>query len=316
MHSEDKALNDNTGISAHFGTYYYDGGNGFTYRLKKYGSGSGKKAENMGAGKHDPEGYVWMLNMDGHRGAQFNNFYTHIGCGAMPGFQNVVMVYANSWKPYAISEAADVRNPLVQPIRRTNIREERPYRHTPMQAHTPGTILDGPPLNFATKWTQPLDICPDCNASWGVESPDMSSDDVWYTFRSSVNGLMMQATDRSRVFTYGRHVVPGSWEKMKIEPVPNTDRLHTIKSSHGRFFWVDRDLNIMANKDRALGWEHFQFHAAEYGTVLIYSPAHSCWFGETNPYKGHMKCTKDRNAATKLYGWYQPEGVTPHWKLY
>ena len=97
MHSEDKALNDNTGISAHFGTYYYDGGNGFTYRLRKYGSGSGTKAENMGAGKHDPEGYVWMLNMDGHRGAQFNNFYTHIGCGAMPGFQNVVMVYANSW---------------------------------------------------------------------------------------------------------------------------------------------------------------------------------------------------------------------------
>lgn len=37
MHSEDKALNDNTGIGPHFGTYYYDGGNGFVYRLKKYG---------------------------------------------------------------------------------------------------------------------------------------------------------------------------------------------------------------------------------------------------------------------------------------
>jgi len=75
--------------------------------------------------------------------------------------------------------------------------------------------------------------------------------DIWYTFRSKTNGLMVQVTNNHKVRAYGRHITPGGWEKMKIESVPNSDKLYTIKSMHGKFFWVDRDGNVAANKDIA-----------------------------------------------------------------
>jgi len=86
MHSQDKAVNDNTGLGAHFGTYWINGGHGFTYRLALYGTKQGGGAENIGAGRNSPVDYVWKLNMDGHRGANFNKEYTHLGCGYYTGF--------------------------------------------------------------------------------------------------------------------------------------------------------------------------------------------------------------------------------------
>jgi len=72
--------------------------------------------------------------MDGHRGAQFNGLYTHIGCGAMPGFQNVVNVYATNWVPNGIDAEADKRDPLVKPVRRVDIRNRDETTNTSIEA--------------------------------------------------------------------------------------------------------------------------------------------------------------------------------------
>jgi len=100
-------------------------------------------------------------------------------------------------------------------------------------------------------------------------------------FKSVSNGLWLQVTDFNfYVKCWGRHHLPAGFEKFKVEAVPNTNSMYTIKSFQNKYMWVDRDLEVRAVKPTAQAWEHFQFKSAGNGLITIFHPSHACYFSE------------------------------------
>lgn len=95
---------------------------GFFGRIHRYGF-AGPMGESVGCGKYIPEDYIFDLNADGHRFANFNPKYTHIGCASWPGSMAITLVYAKNWKSRSLSEEDDVKDPTVYPPPRVKTRE-------------------------------------------------------------------------------------------------------------------------------------------------------------------------------------------------